>query len=265
MQDVYTGVAEEVAKIAETDAKAGVLEAQALLGCINRKLVKQTVMTSVYGVTAVGAREQVQNRLKDRGWTVPDDLTFQVASYAAKVCTLCNPGLLPHAEVESKSQTSDLMAESRSNRSSLHGGQDPEGLGAPPSRHFNYSWTLPQSTPLASGLSSYICNQMSARTPDCCTQATMQGLSAKFSRATEIMRWLRQSASAVAKTTGRPVAWSTPLGLRCVQPYVKHVRLSPQIEKALGTCKAVSNCTWHGICAGKFLIIQRCKHPAHFF
>ncbi len=59
-QDVYTGVAEEVQKIAEADAQEGVLAAQALLGNITRKLVKQTVMTSVYGVTSIGAREQIQ-------------------------------------------------------------------------------------------------------------------------------------------------------------------------------------------------------------
>ena len=34
---------------------------------VDRKLVKQTVMTSVYGVTHVGARQQIQNRLKERG------------------------------------------------------------------------------------------------------------------------------------------------------------------------------------------------------
>ena len=60
LQDVYSGVAEEVQKIAEQDARKGILEGQALLGNINRKLVKQTVMTSVYGVTSVGAREQIQ-------------------------------------------------------------------------------------------------------------------------------------------------------------------------------------------------------------
>ena len=85
LQDVYTGVAKEVQSIAEQDAKDGMLEAQALLGNIDRKLVKQTVMTSVYGVTWVGARDQVQNRLKDKGWAVSDDLTFKVSMYAATV------------------------------------------------------------------------------------------------------------------------------------------------------------------------------------
>ena len=85
VQDVYSGVAQEVQSIAEQDARDGMLEAQALLGNIDRKLVKQTVMTSVYGVTWVGAREQVQNRLKDKGWAVTDDLTFKVSMYAATV------------------------------------------------------------------------------------------------------------------------------------------------------------------------------------
>ena len=37
------------------------------VGLVDRKLVKQTVMTSVYGVTAVGARAQVEARLRERG------------------------------------------------------------------------------------------------------------------------------------------------------------------------------------------------------
>ena len=39
--------------------------------------VKQTVMTSVYGVTAVGARSQISNRLTERGWTNEAEI-FQV-------------------------------------------------------------------------------------------------------------------------------------------------------------------------------------------
>ena len=55
-------------------------------------------------------------------------------------------------------------------------------------------------------------------------QATLKGLSAKFSRATETMRWLRQCASTLSRETKQTVAWTTPLGLRCVQPYLKNVR-----------------------------------------
>mmetsp|Transcript_37458 Transcript_37458/g.96760 ORF Transcript_37458/g.96760 Transcript_37458/m.96760 type:complete len:248 (-) Transcript_37458:657-1400(-) len=38
-----------------------------LKGEITRKIVKQTVMTSVYGVTFIGARKQIQNRLEELG------------------------------------------------------------------------------------------------------------------------------------------------------------------------------------------------------
>jgi DNA-directed RNA polymerase len=33
--------------------------AESLKGKVNRKTIKQTVMTSVYGVTFIGAREQI--------------------------------------------------------------------------------------------------------------------------------------------------------------------------------------------------------------
>ena len=48
--------------------------------------VKQTVMTSVYGVTFIGARQQISNRLKDKGWT-HDDTIFRVSNYGARVRT----------------------------------------------------------------------------------------------------------------------------------------------------------------------------------
>ena len=37
-------------------------EAARLIDHVDRKLVKQTVMTSVYGVTFIGARDQLFNR-----------------------------------------------------------------------------------------------------------------------------------------------------------------------------------------------------------
>lgn len=52
---------------------------------MNRKLVKQTVMTSVYGVTFVGAREQIKRRLQEKGHFSDDQLLFSASCYAAKV------------------------------------------------------------------------------------------------------------------------------------------------------------------------------------
>jgi len=39
---------------------------ESLKGNVSRKVIKQTVMTSVYGVTFIGARQQIQRQLKDK-------------------------------------------------------------------------------------------------------------------------------------------------------------------------------------------------------
>ena len=73
-QDVYSKVLEIVKRRVEKDAnisdddteRAEVRElARTLKEHISRKVIKQTVMTSVYGVTMMGARDQVRNRLYD--------------------------------------------------------------------------------------------------------------------------------------------------------------------------------------------------------
>ncbi|KAI5240627.1 DNA/RNA polymerase [Aureobasidium subglaciale] len=84
--DVYTAVAEGVKAEVEKDNAAGHPVAQFLHGKITRKVVKQPVMTNVYGVTYYGARAQVKKQLEeifphplDAGL---DHLTL--ASYVAK-------------------------------------------------------------------------------------------------------------------------------------------------------------------------------------
>lgn len=47
------------------DAERGLKIAQVLQGFISRKVVKQTVMTVVYGVTRYGGRLQIEKRLKE--------------------------------------------------------------------------------------------------------------------------------------------------------------------------------------------------------
>lgn len=86
-QDVYTQMADRVDAKIRRDRANGVWEAQLLLdslGGVDRKLVKQTVMTSVYGVTFVGARNQIANRLKERGFADSREM-FKVSSYAARI------------------------------------------------------------------------------------------------------------------------------------------------------------------------------------
>lgn len=62
-QDVYKFVAGLVEKRLDREAEAGVEHAIFLKGKIGRKVVKQTVMTNVYGVTFVGAVAQIEKQL----------------------------------------------------------------------------------------------------------------------------------------------------------------------------------------------------------
>ncbi|KAI5101019.1 DNA-directed RNA polymerase, mitochondrial isoform X1 [Silurus meridionalis] len=64
-QDVYSGVAQQVEEFRARDAAKGMKIAQVLEGFISRKVVKQTVMTVVYGVTRFGGRLQIEKRLKE--------------------------------------------------------------------------------------------------------------------------------------------------------------------------------------------------------
>ncbi|XP_068836752.1 DNA-directed RNA polymerase, mitochondrial isoform X10 [Capricornis sumatraensis] len=64
-QDVYSEVAAQVEVFRKQDANRGVRVAQVLEGFISRKVVKQTVMTVVYGVTRYGGRLQIERRLRE--------------------------------------------------------------------------------------------------------------------------------------------------------------------------------------------------------
>ncbi|KAI0351261.1 DNA/RNA polymerase [Trametes cingulata] len=81
--DVYTYVAKMVEESIQRDLEQGNEYAKLLAGKISRKVVKQTVMTTVYGVTFIGARDQIERQLKDRGDISPE-LCWLGASYVAK-------------------------------------------------------------------------------------------------------------------------------------------------------------------------------------
>ncbi|KAL7193521.1 hypothetical protein ACSBR2_025184 [Camellia fascicularis] len=88
---VYSQIAARVHDIMVRDnnkdlaTSPNALLAKLLIGQVDRKLVKQTVMPSVYGVTYVGAREQIRRRLEENGQITDDGLLFNAACYAAKV------------------------------------------------------------------------------------------------------------------------------------------------------------------------------------
>jgi len=102
--DVYTNVAQILAVLVDEDIrqikediKEGKVQDkdptqqleffEAIRATIDRKLVKQTVMTSVYGVTTVGARQQVQNRLVQRDFYAhhedPENMQYNAAVYVS--------------------------------------------------------------------------------------------------------------------------------------------------------------------------------------
>lgn len=95
--DVYTGIADLVIKAMEKDIENGNTTAAKLVGKVTRKVVKQTVMTTVYGVTFIGAKDQVMRQLADRGDIVPEDL-WGCASYLARTILDCIGDLFSGAE-----------------------------------------------------------------------------------------------------------------------------------------------------------------------
>jgi DNA-directed RNA polymerase len=76
--NLYAEVAYLVDKRRERDAANGHKLAQLLEGHVHRKVVKQTVMTVVYGVTWVGGRKQIEKQLKDN---ISNDVLFEASGY----------------------------------------------------------------------------------------------------------------------------------------------------------------------------------------
>lgn len=137
-QDVYSGVARRLrARLAENMGDDPLARMIVERNWIDRKLVKQTVMTSVYGVTPIGARMQILSRLRERDGFVDDAQGFRIARYLA--------------------------------------------------------------------------------------EQTLKSIGDTFQGARDVMRWLAECGRIVAQS-GRPVAWTTPMGLPIVQPYRASVR-----------------------------------------
>lgn len=82
-QDVYSEVAAKVEVFRKEDAQHGVQIAQVLEGFINRKVVKQTVMTVVYGVTRYGGRLQIERRLRETH-NFPQEFVWEASHYLVR-------------------------------------------------------------------------------------------------------------------------------------------------------------------------------------
>lgn len=81
-QDVYTTVANRVEELRQIDAEKGDQIAIDLDGLVKRKTVKQTIMTTVYGVTAFGAILQIKKQLKNSEF--PSNQLMAASTYLTK-------------------------------------------------------------------------------------------------------------------------------------------------------------------------------------
>lgn len=82
-QDVYTKVLTIVQGYVNEDAEKGNKVAQLLKDKLVRKVIKQTVMTNVYGVTFVGARAQIASQLKGKKG-IEDADVYAASMYLAR-------------------------------------------------------------------------------------------------------------------------------------------------------------------------------------
>nr|XP_027227508.1 DNA-directed RNA polymerase, mitochondrial-like [Penaeus vannamei] len=93
-QDVYSAVAVLVEEERKKDAEMGKEIAKVLEGFVRRKVIKQTVMTTVYGVTRYGARLQIEKQLKalddfpmDQRWAASQYLVHKTFHSLEKMFT----------------------------------------------------------------------------------------------------------------------------------------------------------------------------------
>lgn len=82
-QDVYSVVVDQVEQERRHDAEQGVKIAQILQGFVKRKVIKQTIMTTNYGVTMYGARQQIGRQLRDLD-DFPNEYVPEASNYLAQ-------------------------------------------------------------------------------------------------------------------------------------------------------------------------------------
>lgn len=101
--DLYTHIAkmveEKISKDCEDPENQHFELAKKLKGNVKRKIIKQTVMTTVYGVTFIGAKKQIQKQLRDKDFLNQDnDLeSYAASSYLAKLTLDCVANLFTQA------------------------------------------------------------------------------------------------------------------------------------------------------------------------
>lgn len=208
-------------QLRQQDADQGLRVAQVLKGFITRKVVKQTVMTVVYGVTRYGGRLQIEKRLRE-------------LSNFPQVCSLLGPHQgAPDPEAGSSEQRWSCKAR-------LLG----QGEGQPASpAHLPFTPTprphrslsgKPHTTSCAWSSKAYRrCSP--APGPSRCVPPALsrgeypftpspRGLLIQPGVLSNPQHWLTESANLISHT-GWPVEWVTPLGIPIIQPYHREAKI----------------------------------------
>ncbi|CAH8472575.1 unnamed protein product [Heterobilharzia americana] len=97
-QDLYSDVVEVVEAQRRIDADSGNAVAKALEGFVRRKVIKQSIMTTVYGVTPYGATEQIRKQLRDLN-DFPKEYLLPASRYLARL-TLSSIGKIFTSSVD---------------------------------------------------------------------------------------------------------------------------------------------------------------------
>ncbi|KAB1211984.1 DNA-directed RNA polymerase 3, chloroplastic [Morella rubra] len=254
--DVYSEIAARVHKIMRTDSNKDpatspqALLAKVLIDQVDRKLVKQTVMTSVYGVTYVGAREQIKRRLEEKGLITDDRLLFTAACYAAKLHD--NRNIVQYLLLHRRNSQMTLflnhlgffhtivvhkIMRTDSNKDPA---TSPQALLAKVLID-QVDRKLVKQTVMTSvygvtyvGAREQIKRRLEEKglitddrllfTAACyAAKVTLAALGEIFEAARGIMGWLGDCAKVIA-SENQPVGWTTPLGLPVVQPYCRSER-----------------------------------------
>ncbi|TPX33106.1 DNA-directed RNA polymerase [Synchytrium microbalum] len=253
-QDVYSGVANLVAKAVETHAVAykrqqdelaqgrdpgneckvvfnghlidPPIEASWMQGRVTRSLVKQTVMTESYGVTFIGAREQVASRLKEsreENNFTPKQIA-SISKYIARLIFNSLGELFAGAKAiqEWLNITAALVCKSiPETHVPPDAIEDAKILGrlgivTPQAAGISFSQILRDNSGAKTTLSLVKADTSSLGLPD-------ELLEDGDGEAVEVPKPVRKgsggksSKDKVLKTT--PMIWTTPLGMPVVQPY----------------------------------------------
>ena len=101
--DLYTFIAkmveEKISKECENSESQNFELAMKLKGNVKRKIIKQTVMTTVYGVTYIGAKKQIQKQLRDKDFLNQENEleSHNASAYLAKLTLDCVANLFTQA------------------------------------------------------------------------------------------------------------------------------------------------------------------------